>query len=153
MRDPGCVFCRIVAGEAPATVVYSDDAVMAFLDIDPVTPGHVLVVPRDHLPTLADLGPDTGARMFEAARGLAAALRASGLRCEGVNLFYADGADAGQEVFHAHLHVFPRFAGDGFELRGRWGSRPSREELEAVGGRLRNALTAAGAPRTDDPGP
>jgi histidine triad (HIT) family protein len=143
--DPDCVFCRIAAGEAPATVVHSDDTVVAFLDIDPVTPGHTLVVPRAHLPSLADLDERTGARMFEVARRLAAALRASGLRCEGVNLFLADGEAASQEVFHAHLHVFPRYGGDGFELRGRWGSNPTPEELEEAGARIRSALAATDA--------
>ena len=94
-----CIFCAIVAGQAPASVVYHDDHCTAFLDIQPVNPGHVLVVPNDHATYLADLPPATGGHLFQVAQQLAAALRKSGLRCEGVNLFLADGKAAFQEVF------------------------------------------------------
>ena len=129
MADSGCVFCRIVAGAAPASVVYGDDDVLAFLDIAPITPGHLLVIPRRHATYLADLDERDGARMFQVAQRLAGALRLSGLRCDGVNLFLADGAAAFQEVFHAHLHVIPRWVGDGFALRYRSG-KPGREQLD-----------------------
>jgi len=77
---------------------------------------------------------------FNVAQRMADGLRASGLRCDGVNLFYADGEAAFQEVFHAHLHVFPRYDGDGFRLIADWETQPSRPELEAVGEQIRNAL-------------
>ncbi|ADG76228.1 histidine triad (HIT) protein [Cellulomonas flavigena DSM 20109] len=145
MTDDGCVFCGIVAGELGASVVHESPTVLAFMDIDPVTPGHVLVVPRAHLPELADLDDDVGAEMFAVARSVAAALRRSPLRCEGVNLFYADGEAAFQEVFHAHLHVFPRFADDGFRIDARWGSNPSGAELDAHAAALRAALVPPAA--------
>ncbi|WP_198025313.1 HIT family protein [Brachybacterium phenoliresistens] len=91
MTTDGCVFCRIAARELDASVVLESATVLAFLDADPVTPGHVLVVPRAHLPTLADLDEDIAAEMFLVARSVAGALRQSSLRCDGVNLFYADG--------------------------------------------------------------
>jgi histidine triad (HIT) family protein len=112
----GCVFCAIVAGTGEASVVLQDDRVTAFMDIRPVTPGHTLVVPNTHATYLADLDPEDGGWMFRAALRVAAALRASDLTCDGVNFYYADGEAAGQEVFHAHLHVFPRFAGDGWRI-------------------------------------
>ncbi len=140
MNDPDCIFCKIAGGEAPATILYEDDTVLVFLTIGPVTPGHLMVVPRAHLPALADIDLQTGAHLFNVAQRMAAALRESGLRCDGVNLFYADGEAAFQEVFHAHLHVFPRYDGDGFELIADWETRPARAELEAVGERIRNAL-------------
>jgi len=87
------------------------------MDIRPVNPGHLLVVPTTHAVGLADLDPDTGAHLFRTAQRMAAALRASGIRCEGVNLFLADGKAANQEVFHAHLHVIPRFRRDGFGFK------------------------------------
>ena len=139
--DPDCVFCQIVTGDAEATFVYEDEIVVAFLDIGPVTPGHLIVVPRAHLPALADLDEPTGARMFNVAQRMAKALRASGLRCEGINLFYADGEVAFQEVFHAHLHVFPRYAGDGYSIDADWDNRPTRAALERVGGEVREALS------------
>ena len=135
-----CVFCRIIAGKLPASVVHESPSVLAFMDLDPVTPGHLLVVPKRHLPWLADLTDELAADMFATARTLAAALRRSSVRCEGVNLFYADGEAAFQEVFHAHLHVFPRFEGDAFEINANWGSGPSRSQLDAVAADIRAAL-------------
>lgn len=127
-----CVFCDIIAGTAPASFVYQDDTVVAFMDIRPVTEGHLLVVPRVHLASLEDVEPVLAAHMFVVAQRLAASLRRSELRCEGVNLFYADGAAAFQEVFHSHLHVFPRFAGDTFRISADWSLRPPRSELDRV---------------------
>ncbi|MDT7595008.1 MAG: histidine triad family protein [Pseudonocardiales bacterium] len=106
-----CVVCRIVAGAADASVVYDDDRLLAFCDLNPVNPGHLLVVPKVHSVGLAGLDEADGSRMFKVAQSLAAAVRSSGLRCQGVNLFLADGKAAGQEVLHVHLHVFPRYVG------------------------------------------
>lgn len=142
---PDCVFCRIVAGTAPASVVYADDRTVAFLDIAPMTPGHLLVVPRAHAAGLADLDPDTGGHVFRVAQRLAAGLRRSGLRCDGVNLFLADGAAAFQEVFHLHLHVLPRWRGDGVKLRYQAG-RPSRADLERQAADVRAGLDRAALP-------
>ena len=147
MIDPTCIFCQIVAGDADATVIYEDDTVVVFLDINPVTPGHTMVVPRAHMPALSDVDPRTGAHMFNVAQPMAKALRASGMRCDGVNLFYADGEAANQTVFHAHLHVFPRYDGDGFSLAAEWQTQPSRPELETTGEQIRTALEATGTER------
>jgi len=78
--------------------------------------------------------------MFAIARSVAAALRESALPCDGINLFYADGEVAFQEVFHSHLHVFPRYAGDGFRISARWGSNPARAELDSQAEAIRAAL-------------
>jgi histidine triad (HIT) family protein len=109
-----CVFCGIADRELESSLVYEDERVFAFMDIQPVVRGHVLVVPRAHAPSLADLDSEDGAAVFEIGRRAGAALRASGLRCEGVNLFVADGEAAGQDVFHVHLHAIPRHEDDGF---------------------------------------
>ena len=140
-----CVFCRIVAGIAPASVVHADETSVAFLDISPVTPGHLLVVPRVHAPGLADLDPEVGARLFQVAQRLAAGLRRSGVRCDGVNLFLADGAAAFQEVFHVHLHVLPRWRGDGFKLVYKAGA-PSRAELDERARDIRAGLDRLALP-------
>jgi histidine triad (HIT) family protein len=140
--EAGCPFCAIVAATAPASVVYEDAEVLAFLDIRPVTPGHLLVIPKRHAPFLADLDEATGARLFRVAMRLARALRASELRCEGINLFLADGEAAFQEVFHVHLHVVPRFAGDGFRIDADWSLAPPRAELDAIAARLRASSAA-----------
>ena len=140
-----CVFCKIMQGELPASFVHRGDRVAAFMDIQPVTPGHTLVIPLAHAPYLSDLEPDDGAEMFRVGQRVALALaelaERGHIRCEGVNFFLANGQAAGQEVFHAHLHVFPRFEGDGFGLRlpPDYAQLPPREELD----RLAEAITRA----------
>ena len=140
-----CVFCRLLAGELSATFVYRDEHCAAFMDIQPVNPGHLLVIPVRHAAYLADIDAVAAGRMMQVAHRLTAALRASGLRCEGVNLFLADGEAAMQEVFHVHLHVFPRFAGDGFGLRfgPHYKDLPPREALEAAAAKVRRVLKEA----------
>jgi histidine triad (HIT) family protein len=138
-----CVFCDIVAGRAEASVVHEDEHVVAFMDIEPVTDGHVLIVPRVHAASLEDLDENLGAPMFLAGHRLARALRRSGLPCDGVNLFLADGETAFQEVFHVHLHVVPRTAGDGFTIDARW-RRRDRVELDASAHRVRRGIAALG---------
>jgi histidine triad (HIT) family protein len=135
-----CIFCGILSGELPSSMVYQDDVCTAFMDIQPVNPGHVLVIPNRHAAFLADLDEDTGAHMFRIAQRLAQALRDSGVQCEGVNLFLADGEAAMQEIFHVHLHVFPRYAGDGFSLTfsPAYFDRPDRSELDEVAEKIRN---------------
>lgn len=138
-----CIFCEILAGRAPASFVLRGERVSALLDIQPVTPGHTLIVPNAHGAALADITPADAAEMFVTAQRIASAIRASrAVRCDGVNLYLADGEDAGQEVFHAHLHVVPRFVGDGFGLRfpPRYGERPERETLDALAASIETAL-------------
>jgi histidine triad (HIT) family protein len=134
-----CPFCRIVRGELPSSIVHDDADVLAFMDIHPVNPGHVLVIPKQHFASLADLPEAVGSRMFAVAQRLAAAVRRSGVRCQGVNLHLADGEAAGQDVFHCHLHVRPRFAGDGVRTVAELGS-PTRDELDGIARRVRAAL-------------
>jgi len=137
-----CVFCRIVEGTAPASIVYADEKVVGFMDIQPINPGHVLVIPRKHVPQLSELDEETGAHIFKVAMRIAKALRRSGVKCEGINLFLADGEAASQDVFHVHLHVIPRFKGDNFEIRISldYGLKPSRKELDEIAGKIRLAM-------------
>ena len=138
-----CVFCAIVAGREPASVVYRDARVCAFMDTSPINPGHVLVVPVAHVTSLDELDETNGAAMFSLAQRVAHALRHSHLRCEGVNLHLSYGAAAGQEVPHVHLHVFPRYRGDGVGLRRGLPGRSSRRALDQAGDQIRAALPAA----------
>lgn len=131
-----CIFCGIVARELPSSIVYEDDTVLAFMDINPINPGHVLVIPRRHATYLADMDEETGAHLFQVTMRVAQSIRASGLRCEGVNLFLADGEAAGQEVFHTHMHVFPRYRGDAFKIDSDWTTQPPRQELDEVARRI-----------------
>jgi len=137
-----CVFCDLLRGELEISLVHRDELCAAFMDVQPVNPGHLLVVPIRHAPDLAHLSGAEAAQMFRLARVLAVALRKTSVRCEGVNFFLADGEAAGQEVFHAHLHVFPRFAGDGFALKlpPGYSNRPERTELDSIAANLRSSL-------------
>lgn len=138
-----CVFCSIVAGEMPASIVHRDDHTMAFLDIRPINEGHTLVIPLEHASRLADLPADTAGYMMGIAQTVAAGLYKSKLKPSGVNLVLADGASAGQEVFHAHLHVIPRYQGDGFGFRlpTDRSDHPNRQELDATAASLREQIT------------
>ncbi len=127
-----CIFCDILAGLKPGNFVFRNDLCAAFMDIHPVNPGHILVVPIKHATMLAELEKDTAGHLLRVAQRVDVALRSSGIQCEGVNLYLADGRTAGQEVMHVHLHVIPRFAGDGHRLRfsPAYFTRPSADELE-----------------------
>ena len=137
-----CLFCSMVDGTEPYSLVHETESVLALMDIQPVNPGHVLVVSKTHAAYLADLAPELGGEIFRVGMLVAAGLRRSVVRCEGINLFLADGAAAGQEVFHVHLHVFPRFEHDGFRLR--FGpdnrKRASRTELDRIAAALRESI-------------
>lgn len=134
MAGADCIFCRIVAGEEDVSVVHEDERTITFMDIQPIVEGHMLVVPRAHAARLAELDAEDGARMFRVGQLAAGAVYESSLRSEGVNFFVADGEAAGQDVFHVHLHVIPRFAGDGFglQLPDDWRVRGRRELDEAA---------------------
>lgn len=134
-----CVFCRIVTGALPSSVVYDDDRVLAFMDLNPAVPGHLLVIPKRHATDLAELDPDDGSAAFRVAQRLAGGVRASSLAPDGVNLFLADGEAAGQEVFHVHLHVLPRKVGDGFRIGADFRT-PARDELDRQASDIRAAL-------------
>ncbi len=134
-----CIFCKIIAGDIPATRVYEDEKVLAFLDIQPVNPGHLLVLPKGHFAHLHEMDEETGAHVFRAGMRLERALRGSGLRCEGANLLLNNGKVAGQEVFHVHLHVIPRFADDGNRFVFNR-EKPGGDQLAKVGAAIREAL-------------
>lgn len=141
-NEKDCIFCRILKGELEASFVYQDDICSAFMDIQPVNAGHLLVIPNRHAPFLADLDAEEGAQIFRTAQRLSAALRKSGVRCEGINFLLADGEAAMQEVFHIHLHVIPRFAGDGFRLKfpPTYFQKTEREELHEAAEKIRNVF-------------
>lgn len=141
-RDPHCIFCRIVDGEAEASVAYRDELVTAFMDLHPVTAGHTLVIPNDHSSGLEGVDEARGGRIWQVGRRIALGFEAAGLRAEGANFFLANGAVAGQTVFHCHLHVIPRYTGDGFGLaHGVFGrGRPKRADLDDHARRIAASL-------------
>src|SRR6187551_1460638 len=139
----GCVFCAIVARQAVASVVYEDETAVAFMDLNPVVPGHLLVVPREHAVGLEDLERVTSAHVWSVGHDMARALRRSGMRCEGINVFVCDGEAAFQTVFHFHLHVIPRYAGDGWSIIPDEVER-DRSLLDTEARVIRDAIAPAG---------
>jgi diadenosine tetraphosphate (Ap4A) HIT family hydrolase len=135
-----CIFCAIVRKESPATLTYEDDTVIAFMDIQPITHGHMLVVPREHAVLMQDVNDTVAMRAFKVARRMAALARQT-LGAGGVNLLVMDGEVAFQDVPHFHVHVIPRYPGDGFSLEfpKTYEHPPSRAELEAVANAIRAA--------------
>jgi histidine triad (HIT) family protein len=135
--DPDCLFCRIVSGELPATRVDEDERTIAFMDINPATRGHVLVVPREHSADLTEIGEEDLAAV--ARMGQRIALRQKDrLGADGINLLNSCGQAAWQTVFHFHLHVIPRYGGD--PLRLPWEPAPGdRDEIAAAARELEGA--------------
>lgn len=141
MFDADCIFCKIIQGIIPCQAVLRTDSVLAFLDLNPVHPGHTLVVPTAHHVTLMDLPQAMGGDLLDAlsrvARGVMAATGAQGL-----NLMQNNHPAAGQVVMHAHFHLIPRFENDGLTL---WPQRPydSPDAMAAMAARIHAAIAAA----------
>lgn len=134
-----CVFCAIVAGQAPAVRIYEDDDYLAILDIRPIVRGHTLVIPKAHTVDLTDTPAQTVADMVTLGQRIASAARTSELRADGNNIVINDGRAAFQSVFHIHLHVAPRQTGD--KLSFAKGLVVRRDpDREATGRMLRDAL-------------
>jgi histidine triad (HIT) family protein len=134
-RDPDCIFCKIVAGEVPATVVDEDERTISFMDISPATRGHALVIPREHATDLLSLPLEDLEACMRAAQRLAHRVKEK-LGADGINLLNSCGVAAWQTVFHFHVHVIPRYEGD--PLRLPWvPSEGDMDEIKAVAEELR----------------
>ena len=132
-----CIFCRIIAGEIPSHKVYEDDEALAFLDINPATRGHTLVIPKQHAPDLFGITPESASAVTRGTQRVAQIMR-SVLQPDGINVLQNNGGAAGQVVFHYHVHVIPRWEGD--RALGMW--RPGATDhavLSALATELRNA--------------
>jgi len=136
-----CIFCDIVSGTAPASVVYEDSNIIAFMDIQPIIPGHTLIIPKKHCVYLSELDDTTGAQLFRVTREIVRAVRDCGIRCEGANLFLADGEAVGQDVFHTHMHVIPRYKGDNFVIKPEYPPKPGREELDRLASSIKDSFS------------
>lgn len=138
---PHCPFCDLIQGAAEVSVCYEDSEAIAFMDIQPVNVGHVLVVPKEHYESLQDLPQTVGMHLFEVAMRLASVVR-SVTECSGMNVVVNSGAAAGQDVFHYHVHLIPRREGDGFDipLPFNGSSMPDRTVLDAYAAQIISAL-------------
>jgi histidine triad (HIT) family protein len=116
--EKNCIFCKIVAGEAEVEKVYEDDLIIAFLDISPINPGHIVVIPKEHTASPSSLSEEISGRIFHVASRLGLAFKKA-LDADGFNLHLSDGICAGQTVPHTHLHVIPRYTDDAFHWNWR----------------------------------
>jgi len=133
-----CIFCAIIEGKAPAEMVYEDESVVAFMDINPANAGHTLVVPRQHVRDIFDIGEETAAAVMRAVVRVARAIKAA-LQPDGVNLLQASGRAAFQSVFHFHIHVVPRWWDDDIMLP--WHPRPGDPTaIRAAAARIREHI-------------
>ena len=146
-----CTFCDLVLGAAEVSVCYEDSLALAFMDIQPVSPGHVLVVPRQHFESLLDTPRDLVMHLFDVAARVGEVVRKV-TRAPGMNIVVNSGAAAGQDVFHYHVHVIPRTPGDGFDIPLPFGgsAMPERERLEAMAAQIIAAMRdpVAAGPRS-----
>ena len=135
--DDQNIFAKILRGEAPAIRIFEDDAVIAFMDIFPQSPGHCLVVPREPARNLLDLSPAAAAAAIQRVQDLARAVETA-LQPDGIVITQFNGAPAGQTVFHVHFHIIPRW--DDIEVRRHGGGHADMDELQAQAGKIRDAL-------------
>lgn len=130
MTQDNCIFCKIANGEIPSRTVYEDEDFRAILDLGPATQGHTLILPKEHAANLLELPEDTAAKVLPVAQKIAAQLREK-LGWDGLNLIQNNGETAGQTVMHFHLHIIPRYRGDGQKIL--WDpTQPEAEELDRV---------------------
>jgi len=135
--DPNNIFARILRGELPKTAVYEDDKTLAFMDIMPSTPGHVLVIPKEPAESIFDVSPEGAAAVIATTRKVAAAVKKA-FASPGIMLVQLNGTAAGQSVPHLHFHILPRAEGLDLKLHGRAMAKP--EELEPLAAKIRAAL-------------
>jgi histidine triad (HIT) family protein len=138
-----CLFCQIVGGTIEASVAYRDDVVMGVMDLFPVSPGHLLVIPAEHHTSITDLPEETGLAMWSLAHPAARAVRENVDGVEGINLLISQGEVAQQHVLHSHLHVIPRRSDDGMVLTSPEVAA-TRADLDAMSDRLSRALRSPG---------
>ncbi len=143
-HDSGCVFCRIIRGEIPALKVLETEHAVAFLDINPINVGHVLLVPRVHHANLTELPEVDAARVGALLPALVRAV-CSVVKAEAFNVVINNGTLAGQTVFHGHWHIIPRFAGDPVHWPWPHGQKQTQEALSQIQADLREALAPAAA--------
>ena len=143
--NKGCPFCRIASGKAPASIVYKDSTVLAFMDLNPANIGHVLVVPREHWENIYEIPENVLADMFSVVKTVSTAVKKT-VGAEGISILQLNGRAAGQSVMHFHDHVIPRFRGDPLSkaigaMVGHQGfEKPERRDLDETARKIRENL-------------
>lgn len=137
MLNNGCIFCKIVKGEIPCYKIYEDKEVLAFLDINPVNPGHVLVIPKNHYELLEDLPDELLVKIIFVVKKLVPSVK-NAVKSKGINLGLNNGREAGQLIPHVHFHIMPRFERDGHRL---WeGKKLSDEQMKSIVEQIKKVL-------------
>ncbi|OJI06317.1 hypothetical protein BK004_04090 [bacterium CG10_46_32] len=132
-----CIFCNIVTGESPSHKVYEDDDILAFLDINPINPGHTLVIPKEHYKDLTDTPPELASKLIQTVQKIKPAILGA-VGADSFNLGVNVGKKAGQVVFHTHFHIMPRFEDDGHKLWG--GKQVAQDELALTAEHIKKLL-------------
>jgi len=136
-----CIFCKIASGEIPCTKVYEDDRALAFMDISPLSKGHLLVIPKEHCPNIVEMDPELYGYLCSLIAKLARAVN-SALEPDGLNVQQLNGKAANQVVMHLHVHLVPRWYGDGITI-SEWELVPGNmDEIAAVAEKIKGKLTA-----------
>jgi histidine triad (HIT) family protein len=144
MVEPHCIFCRIIGGEEMVSLVHEDERTLAFLDIQPMSRGHTLIVTKEHYETLFDLPEDLAAHCLAVARRIAPGIKRS-MKAHAINIFSANGRAGGQDVLHFHLHLIPVVEGEPFALQLPMPDAPipSRSELDITAARVGRGIQEA----------
>ncbi|MCE1164600.1 MAG: HIT domain-containing protein [Bacteroidetes bacterium] len=135
-----CIFCSIIAKEIESSFVYEDDLVIGIMDLFPATEGHVLVIPKVHSELITGLDDVYVERMFKAGKYISAAMRKSRFTLDAVSFVLSDGKSAGQEIPHAHLHLIPRYSGDGIGFRFGSKHKFTREHLDKTAKEIKSGI-------------
>ena len=134
-----CIFCKIVAGEIPCSKIYEDDLFIGFLDIKPIHKGHALIVPKKHFVNIFDTPQTEAQAIYSVAARVAAAVKeATG--CDAINVIQNNGAESGQEVFHSHLHIIPRYKDDGLKFAIKHEEYSGFDEMGALAEKIRTTV-------------
>jgi len=138
MNDDSCIFCRIARKQAPASLVYEDEKVMAFLDVRPLNEGHTLVIPKAHYETIFEIPEELNAYLHRIVKRVSFAVKKAS-KADGISIFQQNGKAASQEIFHLHVHVVPRYEG---QKLARFGEilEANREKLEQVAANIRRHI-------------
>ena len=132
MRDENCIFCKLANGDIPTNIIYEDDMFAVILDASPATKGHALILPKEHAANIYELSEETASRIFVLAKKMAAKMTEL-LKCDGFNIIQNNGEVAGQTVFHFHMHLIPRYKGDGNEEKLCWNHQEfTPEEMKEI---------------------
>ncbi|MCD8156379.1 MAG: HIT family protein [Clostridiales bacterium] len=132
MKDDNCIFCKLACGDIPTNVIYEDEMFTVILDASPATRGHALILPKYHAANIYDLPDEYASKVFVLAKKLATKMT-DVLKCAGFNIVQNNGTVAGQTVFHFHMHLIPRYIGDGNEEKLGWNhANLSEEEIAEV---------------------